>query len=321
MSGVDAEQGGGTESRAPEPSLDPPIEWRIPPSSETDPAKVERALRERIKELNCLYGIIQLAERYPDSMGEFLDAVVRILPPSWQYPETTCARIVFLGEAFESPRFRATRWRQSAPIAMHGEAVGEVSVFYLQSMPPLYEGPFLREERALIDAVAERIGTIAMRHAAEQDLQEINRQLQVERKALQETNTALRTVLARIEDEKRDIQKSIHANVEKVLMPILHALASAVPRNRRGYVDLLRDHLEEITSPFTRQFSRKYDRLTPTELQTCHMIRNGMRTKEIAQARGVSSATVSRHRERIRHKLGLTNSRVNLASHLQTNPD
>jgi DNA-binding CsgD family transcriptional regulator len=47
------------------------------------------------------------------------------------------------------------------------------------------------------------------------------------------------------------------------------------------------------------------------------MVRNGLTSKEIAQLRGVSPATISRHRERIRRKLGLTRSATNLASYLQ----
>jgi len=137
------------------------------------------------------------------------------------------------------------------------------------------------------------------------------------RARIEELNTAMRTVLARIEEEKREIHKDIQANVEKVLMPILHALAVEVPRAHRKYVDLLRDNLEDITSPFVNALSRKYASLTPTEIRTCKLIRDGLRTKEIARLRGVSSATVSRHREHIRRKLGIANSTVNLMTHLQ----
>jgi DNA-binding CsgD family transcriptional regulator len=56
--------------------------------------------------------------------------------------------------------------------------------------------------------------------------------------------------------------------------------------------------------------------LTPVEVQTCNMIKNGLSTKEIAKLRGISPATVSRHREHIRKKLGITNKKVNLATYL-----
>ena len=76
--------------------------WRIPLKNESDPSKAIPALRERIKELNCLYGISQLAERHSDSIDDLLQDLVNFLPYSWQYPEITCARIVFKDKIFKS---------------------------------------------------------------------------------------------------------------------------------------------------------------------------------------------------------------------------
>ncbi len=292
--------------------------WYILPSDESDPPKIERALRERIKELNCLYGITRLTESGPDSLDEFLQRVVNILPPSWQYPEITCARITFQGQVYKTAGFNVSKWRQAARIVVFGEPAGEVEVFYTQQQPALYEGPFLREERALLDAVAENIGAVAMRLSAEKRLQETNKQLTVEREALREANAALRAVLTRIEDEKLKIHKDIQANVEKVLMPIIYALLTEVPKPQRTYVELLRDNLMEISSPFINQLTQTYHALTPTEISICNMIRTGLRSKEIARMRGVSTATISRHRERIRRKLGVANTDVNLTTYLQT---
>jgi len=304
--------------KVPRFRTDGPMRWFILPSEESDPSKMERALRERIKELNCLYGITRLAESGPDSLEEFLGRVANILPPSWQYPEITCARITFDGTIYKTDNFKVTKWRQMAPVMLFGEVIGEVEVFYLEERPALYEGPFLREERTLLEAVAEHIGAVAMRLSAERKLQETNRQLTVEREALREANTTLRAVLARIEEEKLKIHKDIQANVEKVLMPIVYALLTEVPQPQRKYVELLRDNLMEMSSPFVNQLTEKYRSLTPTEIAICNMIRSGLRSKEIAQMRGVSTATVSRHRERIRRKLAIANTDVNLTTYLQT---
>ena len=101
-------------------------------------------------------------------------------------------------------------------------------------------------------------------------------------------------------------------------MPILHALAIDLPRNKRKYLELLSTNLEEITSPFVNTLSKTHLSLTPTEISICNMIRNGLRTKEIAQIRGVSAATINRHREHIRRKLKITNSEINLTTYLQS---
>jgi len=305
-------------SHLPFPSKDLALLWRIPFPTEIEPEKVEAALRERIKELNCLYGVSQLAERHIYSLDTLLQELVNFLPYSWQYPEITCARILFKGKTYTSDRFKVTAWRQSSRLYMYHEAVGECDIFYLEECPPADEGPFLKEERALLDAVAEQIGTIATRISADLELQETNRQLTLERKALQESNTAMRIVLARIEQEKQEIQQDIKTNAEKILIPIVQALALQLPPTQLKYVEMLQTNLEEITSPFISHLSNSYHSLTPTEITICNMIRNGLRTKEIAQIRGVSAATINRHREHIRRKLEITNSDVNLATFLQS---
>ena len=305
-------------SRLPFPSKDLALLWRIPFPTGVAPERIEHDLRERIKELNCLYGISQMAERHQESLDSLLQELVNFLPYSWQYPDITCARILFKGKTYVSEKFRVTNWRQASRIYMYHEAVGECAVFYREECPPADEGPFLKEERALLDTVAEQIGTIATRRAADQELQETNRQLALERLALQESNTALRTVLARIEQEKQEIYRDIKTNVDKILMPILHGLAAQVPEARSTYVELLRKNLEEIASPFTSRLSLACHSMTPTEIAICNMIRNGLRTKEIAEMRGISSATVNRHREKIRRKLKLTNQDTNLATFLQS---
>ncbi len=292
--------------------------WRIPFSEETEQAKVESELHERIKELNCLYGVSQLAERNFNSLDNMLEALVNFLPHAWQYPDVTCSRIVFKGETYKSEGFKVTEWRQSARIYVYSQPVGEVAIFYLEECPPADEGPFLKEERALLDALADQIGIIATRISAEEELQESNKQLSLERKALQESNTALRTVLKKIEEEKHEIYRYIKINVDKILMPILHALDLELPQTQRKYIELLKTNLEEITSPFISHLSHSYHSLTAIEITICNMIRNGLRTKEIAQIRGVSTATVNRHRENVRRKLKITNSNVNLATYLQS---
>jgi len=304
--------------RMPFPSQDLALLWRIPFPTEGKPEEFEAALRERIKELNCLYGVSQLAERHMYSLDKLLQELVNFLPYSWQYPEITCARILFKGKTYTSDGFKVTNWRQSSRLYMYHEAVGECDIFYLEESPPSDEGPFLKEERALLDAVAEQIGTIATRISADLELQETNRQLTLERQALQESNTAMRVVLARIEQEKEEIHQDIKTNVEKILMPILQALGSQLPPTQKKYTEMLQTNLEEIASPFVSQLSSSYHSLTPTEIAICDMIRNGLRTKEIAQIRGISAATINRHRENIRRKLKITNNDVNLATYLQS---
>ena len=66
----------GESQRLPFPSRDLAFLWRLPLPTEIGPDKVESALRERIKELNCLYGVSQLAERNLYSLEGLLEELV-----------------------------------------------------------------------------------------------------------------------------------------------------------------------------------------------------------------------------------------------------
>jgi PAS domain S-box-containing protein len=131
------------------------------------------ALRERVKELDCLYGISALVERPGVSPEEILQGTADLIPPAWQYPEVTAARITLDGRTFSTEGFHEPLpWRQAADIIVRGERRGAVEVFYLAERPPSDEGPFLKEERRLLNAIAERLGRITQRIWAEAALRE-----------------------------------------------------------------------------------------------------------------------------------------------------
>jgi DNA-binding CsgD family transcriptional regulator len=278
---------------------------------------VEIALRERIKELDCLYTISTLSEMHFQYPERFLQSVVDCLPKSWLYPEYACARISYGNKQYVTRDFAEGKWRMASEIAADGRPAGVVEVFYRKVVPTSETGPFLKEEYALIRAVAERVSSVMMHMKALSDLRAAHRAIQREHQALQEANIALRAVLSRLEEEKHGIKASIAANIQKVIMPIVFELELEVTGRQRSYATLLRRSLQEITSPFLTQIARDHVQLTPVEIAISTMIRNGLSTKEIAQLRCISAATVRRHRENIRHKLGLQNRKANLATYLQ----
>jgi len=281
---------------------------------------LELALRERVKELDCLYTISVLQETHFHSRDRFLQSVADCLPRSWQFPEYACARITYRDKAYVTERFAESRWRMNATVVIDGTPQGAVDVYYRTVVPTAADSPFLKEEYALIRAVAERVGSVLTHMKAEADLRDAHRTIQMEHQALQESNIALRAVLARLEDEKQAIRASVLANIQKIIMPIVFELELEVTGRQRSYVTLLRQSLQEIASPFLTQMARDYVQLTPVEIAISTMIRNGLSNKEIAQLRCISSATVRRHRENIRRKLGLRNRKVNLATFLQSAP-
>jgi hypothetical protein len=115
------------------------------------------ALGERAKELNCLYEIEELFSKPDSTVEEICRGIVRAIPPGWQYPDVCRARIV-LGQAeFKADDFRETPWIQSANIEVQEELIGRISVCYSEERPTADEGPFLKEERRLINTIADRL--------------------------------------------------------------------------------------------------------------------------------------------------------------------
>ncbi len=136
--------------------------------------KQRHNLDERVKELNCLYSISELVEKAGISMEGILEDTVNLIPPAWQYPEITCARIVFNSQEFRTKNWRETEWKQSSDIEVCGERAGILEVCYLEDRLKIDEGSFLKEERRLIDAVTYRLASIIQRKRVERELQSLS---------------------------------------------------------------------------------------------------------------------------------------------------
>ena len=115
-------------------------------------------LGEREKELSCLYNLSLLVEKPDITAKELFQSLVELVPGSWQYPEITCARIIYNGKEFKTANFKETPWKQSAPVLVNNEKKGTFDIFLLEEKPDLEEGPFLKEERNLLDTLAKNVG-------------------------------------------------------------------------------------------------------------------------------------------------------------------
>lgn len=137
----------------------------------------ETALEERVKELTCLLQLAEIAANPGISLEEILRQTIALLIPAWQYPAVTSARIVLDGQTFSSVNFREPVDSQRSDVVVEGVPRGFVEVVYLKRKPRRDEGPFLREERNLIEAVAQQVGLIVHRKDAEQQRRLLENQL------------------------------------------------------------------------------------------------------------------------------------------------
>jgi len=139
--------------------------------------RAQAALRERVKELTGLYKLAQLSERPEISLEELLQGITLLLPPAWQYPEITVGRIVLDGRSYSSAPDPGGDLHQKTPIVVGGLERGFVEVIYREERPELDEGPFLKEERSLLDAIAREVAVIIERREANEERERLQEQL------------------------------------------------------------------------------------------------------------------------------------------------
>jgi hypothetical protein len=120
--------------------------------------KLLASLRERAKELDCLYQVEQVLSQLDLPQEEAFQRVVDAIPPGWQYPDVCGAMIEHRDRIFTTHRFQLTEWTQSADIMVQDRVVGRVVVCYLEERPREHTGPFLEEEERLIRTIADRLG-------------------------------------------------------------------------------------------------------------------------------------------------------------------
>ena len=145
----------------------------------SEPKDIQQALQEstqelgeRVKELSCLFDVSNLVETQDISLEGILQGTAELIPPAWQYPEIACTRVILEDQEFRTDNFRETPWKQGSDIVVQGKPCGALEVYYLEERPENDEGPFLKEERAMINAIAERLGRVTERVRAEEALQE-----------------------------------------------------------------------------------------------------------------------------------------------------
>jgi PAS domain S-box-containing protein len=175
----------------------------------------------------------------------------------------------------------------------------------------------MKHDSGTIKNIIQITRNVTKRVKTEKALEESRKELEIKTNSLEEVNTALRVLVERRDEDKRELEERVLLNVKELVVPLLEKVREGrLDPKQTTYLDVLESNLNDIISPFSRTLSSKHLGLTPTELRIADMIKDGRKTREMARLMNLSARTVESHRESIRKKMGIKNRRANLRSHL-----
>jgi PAS domain S-box-containing protein len=176
----------------------------------------------------------------------------------------------------------------------------------------------VQERTAELGQANQQLATeVEERRRAEKTLRRRETELKAQSKHLEEVNTALRVLLKQRSEDRMELQQNLLSNVKELVAPYLDQLAKTrLSTRQQTLVRILDSNLDNIVSPFISRLSSRFVSLTPTEIRIANLIKEGKTNKEMAEILFISKNTVLFHRHNIRKKLNLTNTSLNLRSHL-----
>ncbi len=201
------------------------IEWR----------NRQVVLRERVKELDCLYGITRLVAHAGSSLDELLQKVTELLPPAWLYPDVAAARIRLDDRSYSTSGAQDMIHKMTADVIVDDSRRGSVEVGYTVDKPRIDEGPFLNEERRLIDTIAKELSFIIEQRLYNEEKTRLRDQLrhadrlatigQLAAGIAHELNEPLSNILgfAQLVTKDEGISPQSGRDIEKIIAGTLHA--------------------------------------------------------------------------------------------------
>lgn len=161
------------------------------------------------------------------------------------------------------------------------------------------------------------ISDITDRKRKEEALQKRELELKAKTRSLEETNTAMKVLLKRREEDRKELEEKMLFNVKELIEPYVGKMKnSRLDDSQKAYMEIIESNMNDIVSPLARWVSTQHHGLTYTELQITNLIKHGKASKDISNMLNLSLNTIQSYRKSIRRKLGIQNKRVNLRTYL-----
>jgi len=280
----------------------------------TESKQVEKALRESEERYKSLFknnhSVMLLVDPESANIVDANPAAISFY--GWSHEELTRKKITNINTLTERQVFQEMKRAKTEQCRIfyfkHRLASGKIRDV------EVYSGPIKVYGRELLYSI---IHDITKRKQAELALIERGKELENKTHELEEVNAALRVLLKHRDEDKKDLEEKVVANVKKLVFPYVEKLNNSRLNHRQMvYLNIIKSNLEDIITPFLHQLSSKYSDLTPNEIQVAGFVKDGKTTKEIAELLNSSTGTIDFHRNNLRKKLGLRNTKTNLRSFL-----
>jgi len=176
---------------------------------------------------------------------------------------------------------------------------------------------FIGSQRDVTDRRKAQDDLADHREQLEELVKERTRELEEKTQILEELNAATRALLRQREEDRRELEERFVANMKNLILPYAEKMKrTRLDERQMSYLGIMETHFNDIMSPLMKTMQQR--NFTPKEAQVASLIKDGKTTKEIAEIMGSATSSIDTHRKSIRRKLRLSNTKVNLQSHLRS---
>jgi len=195
------------------------------------------------------------------------------------------------------------------PLILEKKLVGQIAVAN-------HPAGYTPEDQEKLESIAQFIAPILKIYIEKESAQQ---KAQSHADKLQERNIALKVLLETRDEEKQQQLGRVRANFERLVLPYYEKMMHCRTLEEiQTLLAIVESNTHDCLSPLETGTPKLHRLLTPMESQVADLVKAGKTSKEIAALLTISPRAVYFHRNNIRKKLDLRNTKANLRSLLNS---